>query len=109
MRRTSCLIIALSLLLASCTTPVEYVYVRNEPAQLPTLAEAVGGEAINEAHSALDLIMEPETIGDLLHNIQEYQRGYVTLSEYSAALEEYIDAIVLIHNDGGIKDGKNDI
>lgn len=104
MRRILCLVISLiSLLLSSCGS-TEYIYIHDDPVQLPFLSEAVDGSLIEDVKKPLDLVRHPETTGDLMHNMAEYQRGYFMMQEYSSALEEYIDTIITIHN-GGIKDG----
>lgn len=107
MRRISWIIIGISLLLGSCTTPVEYRYVFPEPVKLPSVDEAISRSLTDEVNKPLDLIREPKTVGDVLHNMQEYQQGYILMKRYSGALKDYIDTIITIHNDGGIKDGSN--
>ena len=97
------------LTLASCATPTDYIYVDHKPVQLPLLEEAVGIDLLKNVNRPLDVVRVPETVGDLLHNMQEYQRAYIELCRYSEALEKYIDTIVTIHNDGGIKDGTEDV
>ena len=105
MRRILCLVISLiSLLLSSCGT-TDYVYVYEDPVQLPFLEDAIDPEILSGVKEPLDLIISPATTGDLMHNMAEYQRGYILMNEYSTALEEYIDTIITIHN-GGIKDGE---
>ena len=106
MRRLSWIIIAISLLV-SCQTPIEYIYVDSEPVELPKLSEVISPELQKRISEPLDIVRAPDTVGDLLHNMQEYQRAYIMMMDYSDALEEYIDAIVTIHNGGGIKDGKD--
>ena len=107
MRKALCLTI-LSLLLFSCTS-TEYVYVRDEPAELPTLEESIDPALMEEIKRPLDVVMHPETTSDLLKNLSEYQNGYFMYKGYSEALEAYIDRIIAIHNGGTIKDGENDI
>lgn len=105
MRRISWTIIALSFLLSSCVTPKEYVYMFPDPVKLPTLEESISPDMMEDVHAPLDLVMEPKTVGDILHNMQEYQNGYMVMRSYSYALEEYINRIIAIHN--GIKDGED--
>lgn len=104
MRKILWPIIALSLLV-SCQTPPEYIVVNPDPAELPTLEEAISAELRARVMEPLDLVMEPQTVGDILHNMEEYQQGYLLMKSYSTALEEYVDDIITIHNNGGIKDG----
>lgn len=104
MRKISCLIIASLFLLSSCSS-TEYVYVHDEPAQLPSLEEAVDPALMDEIKMPLDVVEKPETTRDLLKNMYEYQNGYFLYKGYSEALEVYIDKIVAIHNGGDIKDG----
>lgn len=107
MRRILCLVISLiSLLLSSCGT-TDYVYIHDEPVELPFLEEVIDGELLGEVRKPLDLVRDPGTTGDIIHNMAEYQRGYFLMERYSDALEDYIDTIIQIHN-GGIKDGMKD-
>lgn len=110
MRRISWIIIAISLL-TSCVTPREYVYVYPDPIELPGIDSVISKDLRDRIEEPLNLVMEPETVGDLLNNMHEYQQGYLLFREYSEALEEFIDEIIAIHNKGGaIKDGtKNGI
>ena len=105
MRRISCLIIAAISLLVGCSTPYEYVYVYPDPVQLPGLDSVISPALREELEREPDLIYEPETVGDILHNMQEYQAAYIVQLKYSHALEDYIEEIIAIHNDGGIKEG----
>ena len=91
----SCLVI--SLMLPSCTT-TEYVYVPDEPAELPRLEDTIDSELIAMVKRPLDVVMEPQTTTDLLRNMAEYKNGYHLFKGYSEALERYIDRIVSIHN-----------
>lgn len=105
MRRILWTIIAISLL-SGCSTPYEYVYVYPDPVRLPTIEEAISPDIQERLDEPLDLVMEPETVGDILKNMAEYQQAYILYHEYSDALEEYINRIISIHN-GDIKDGEN--
>ena len=105
MRRISWIIIAVSLL-AGCSTPFEYVYVYPDPVQLPGLDSVISQSLREEIDKEPDLIYEPETVGDILHNMQEYQQAYIVQREYSKALEDYLEDIIVIHNNNGIKEGE---
>ena len=109
MRRLSWIIITISILV-SCATPTEYIYVYPDPVELPGIEQVISPELRERINKPLDLVMEPETVGDLLNNMQEYQQGYLLMREYSSALEEFIDEIITIHNQGGaIKDGTHGV
>lgn len=97
MRRISWIIIAISLLV-SCQTPKEYIYVYPDPEPFPSIDEVISPELREEIDRPLDIIRAPETVGDLLHNTQEYQMAFFRTKDYADALEKYIDTIVSIHN-----------
>lgn len=109
MRRISWITILAALsasLLSSCVTPPEYIYVYPDPAHLPSIDEVISVELRRALSDKLDLVREPATVGDILHNMNEYQQAYLLQLRYSAALEDYIDDIITIHNGQGvIKDG----
>lgn len=75
-----------------CASP-KYIYVEPEAITVPTVAEFVDEVTYELVHTVPDIIEEPETVADLIHNISAY-RDFAYISQvYAYALEDYIDAV----------------
>lgn len=76
-----------------CATPqTEYRYITIKPKEItiPDISEYADK---TELDKPLDLVSQPDTVSDVLHNMSEYRNAYVLWRTYSISLEEYISTV----------------
>lgn len=83
----------------SCATPqtkTVYVTVKPREISLPSLNEYTDKTGLE---GKLDLISQPQTVEDILHNMSEYRNGYYVWKTYGISLEKYINEIKRVIDD----------
>lgn len=78
----------------SCTTKVpEYIYVEPPKIELPEVYEYVSDNLVEKLNENPPVIMEPQTVNDLLENMAVYKSYYNGERQVREGLENYIHEI----------------